>query len=88
MTNDKSLMEFPCDFRIKVIGVSSDTFVQHILAITQKYYPDTGDTAIRSQPSQQGNFTAVTVTVHAQDQATLDMLYTDLTKQPDIKMVL
>jgi hypothetical protein len=86
--NEKGLMKFPCDFRIKIIGVQSDDFVQNILSIAQKYFPDTKDTAVRSQPSQQGNFIAITITLHVHDQETLDKLYMELTKHPDIKMVL
>ena len=81
-------MEFPCDFQIKVIGVNKDSFTPEITAIARKYYPKTEDAAIRQQPSGKGNYLALTLTVHAQDQKTLDALYSELTKHPDIKMVL
>ncbi len=87
--NDKTtLMAFPCDFNIKVIGNNSASFVNEITAIVQKHYPGRKDDAICSQPSKQGNYLALTITVHALDQASLDALYRDLTKHPDIKMVL
>lgn len=88
MTKPDSLMTFPCDFQIKIIGNNDDTFVKEITDLVRKYYPNTEDKAIRSQPSQQGNFLAISVMLHALDQATLDALYTELSKHPSIKMVL
>lgn len=86
--DNNTLMEFPCDFQIKVIGVNSDVFSAEVLNIARKYFPETKETSIRSQPSQQGNYLAITLTVYVQDQITLDSLYMDLTNHPDIKMVL
>nr|WP_232220541.1 DUF493 domain-containing protein [Legionella tunisiensis] len=53
-----------------------------------KHFPETPDKAIRHQESQHGNYLSITAVVHAKDQLTLDSLYRDLTKHPDIKMVL
>ncbi len=87
MTN-KSLMEFPCDFQIKVIGVNNDTFLLEMIQITRKHFPKTDDQAIRTQPSQQGNYLSLTITLYVEDQMTLDALYIELTAHPDTKMVL
>lgn len=88
MTDSKSLMQFPCDFPIKIIGKHTALFLDEISTIIRKYFPNTAATAIRSQASQQSNYLAITVTVQAQDQKTLDALYHELTSHPDIKMVL
>ena len=81
-------MEFPCDFQIKIIGINNDVFASEVLCIARNYFPDTKETSVRSQVSQQGNYLSITLTVYAQDQITLDSLYMELTKHPDIKMVL
>ena len=81
-------MEFPCDFQIKIIGINNDIFTSEVLTIARKYFPDTEDTSIRSQASKQGNYLSITLTVHVHDQITLDSLYMELSKHPDIKMVL
>ena len=83
-----SLMEFPCQFPIKIIGKNSANFAIDIGNIARKHYPDLKDCDIRIQPSQNDNYLAVTVTVLAHNQASLDALYLELTKHPDIKMVL
>jgi len=88
MTDTTTFMEFPCDFQIKIIGKNAGSFVSEIAAIVHKHYPNFKDTDIRTQASKQANYLALTVTVHALNQITLDALYTELTKHPDIKMVL
>lgn len=88
MTDQPSLMQFPCDFIIKIIGQNKPTFQPEIIDIIHQHFPNTPDTAIRCQPSKENHYLALSVTVHAQTQFELDELYRALTKHPDIKMVL
>ena len=88
MTDNTSLMQFPCDFPIKIIGKNSPQFLEEISNIIRKHFPNVVDEAICSQASQQNNYLAITATVLALDQITLDALYFELTSHPDIKMVL
>jgi len=88
MTGNSSLMEFPCDFPIKIIGKNSAAFAIDVANIVRKHFPATPDSSIRSKPSHQASYLAITATVHALNQASLDALYMELTQHPDIKMVL
>jgi putative lipoic acid-binding regulatory protein len=93
MTNEKeqekeSLLTFPCDFPIKVIGQHTEKFVAEILQLTQKHYPDFDKTCLKQQLSKNGQFISLTLTIHALDKKTLDALYQDLSAHPDSKMVL
>ena len=88
MKKEKSLMEFPCDFQIKIIGQNKESFAIEIMDIARKHFPALEDSSVRSQLSQQGSFLAITITVYVLDQMSLDALYQELTKHPDIKMVL
>lgn len=88
MTKNESLMEFPCDFLIKIIGKNSPEFAADVANIICKHFPNTADCSNKSHISQQGNYLSISVTVHAHNQASLDALYIELTKHPDIKMVL
>ena len=81
-------MTFPCDFQIKIIGNNTEVFALEISSIARKHFPTTEDKAIRHQVSQQGNYLSISLTVYVEDQPTLDALYVELTKHPDIKMVL
>lgn len=84
----KTLMEFPCNFPLKIIGKTSSTFLQDITTIIRMHYPLTQDNAITSQMSKPGNYQSITAVVYAVDQLTLDALYQDLSRHPDIHMVL
>lgn len=81
-------MTFPCDFPIKIIGSYSSDFLTEITAIILKHYPTTPAGNILHKSSGGGNYLAITVTVHAIDQASLDAIYNELAKFPGIKMVL
>lgn len=83
-----SLIEFPCDFQIKIMGKNCSSFENDIKQLAYKHYPASGVRSIQSKLSSQGNYLAVRLVVYAQDQQTLDALYLDLTKHPDVKMVL
>lgn len=84
----KTLMEFPCDFPLKIIGKNNPTFLLEITAIIRMHYPLTQDSAIKSQLSEQGNYQSITAIIYVMDQLTLDALYQDLVRHPDIQMVL
>jgi uncharacterized protein len=88
MTDKNSLMDFPCDFQIKIIGPNNEIFIKEMIAITRKHYCETKDSAIVSKTSQNNNFVAITITIYVKDQISLDALYTELSKHPDTKMVL
>lgn len=38
--NNKSLIEFPCDFPIKIVGVNSNDFVEQITNIVKSHFPN------------------------------------------------
>lgn len=88
MTNKESQIQFPCHFPIKIIGTNTVTFAKEITTITRKHFPETPDSAIIWQESKQANYISITVTIYVHTQHTLDELYHELTKHPDIKMVL
>ncbi|MBA2710454.1 MAG: DUF493 domain-containing protein [Tatlockia sp.] len=88
MTDKETLIQFPCHFPIKIIGKNSKDFADDIKAITLQHFPDTADSAIVCQESQKGNYLSITVTIFVHTQDALDELYGELTKHPDIKMVL
>lgn len=84
----ETLLVFPCDFPVKIIGKSTPNFLTDISGIIRKHYPDTQDSAITSQVSKQGNYLSITAIIYALDLETLNALYLDLTQHPDSHMVL
>ncbi|TAL65151.1 MAG: DUF493 domain-containing protein [Legionella sp.] len=85
---ETTLIEFPCDFPIKIIGVNSPLFIEQIKAIATKHFPTITDKSISQQPSKNSNFISLRVTVHAKNQAMLDDFYREVSKHPEVKMVL
>jgi putative lipoic acid-binding regulatory protein len=52
MDKNESLMTFPCDFPIKIIGVNTPDFLVDISEIIRKYFPNNLDVSIR-HPTRQ-----------------------------------
>ncbi|MCX7091589.1 MAG: DUF493 domain-containing protein [Legionellales bacterium] len=84
----KTLITFPCEFPLKIIGKASPNFFADITAIIRLHFPLTPDTAIRSTLSEKENYQSISAVVLAVDQPGLDALYQDLSRHPDIQMVL
>lgn len=83
----KTLMNFPCDFSLKVIGVSSPSFFEDIQSIVSKYYTVDAD-KISQNLSQYGQYMAITLVIHVTSQPPLDALYQELNQHKHVKMVL
>lgn len=83
-----SLIEFPCDFPVKIIGTNSTIFLEEIKLIVSTHFPKLTEDAIKHKKSAQENFLAITVTVYAENQDMLDAFYRAVTQHPEVKMVL
>ena len=83
-----SLIEFPSDFRIKIMGLRSDDFAQTILAVVLRHAPDFDGRSMEMRPSSKGNYLSLTCTVRATSQEQLDALYRELSAHPSVKVVL
>ena len=86
--NDETLLEFPCDFPIKIMGRESAEFRVLARVLVEKHTGPLADEAISSAPSRNGAFVSVTVTVVAQSQQQLDDIYREVTSHDDILMAL
>lgn len=79
MTAAEELLQFPCDFPIKVMGRDSPTFRSLTLAIIERHAGPLPATGIAERLSRQGRFLALTYTIRAESRAQLDRIYQDLT---------
>lgn len=84
----KTLLEFPCDFPIKIMGARVDDFAQTVLEVVLRHAPDFDAAAMQMRPSSKGNYLSITCTVNATSQAQLDALYVELSSHPLVKVVL
>lgn len=85
---DDTLLTFPCDFPIKVMGKRVDDFAQVIAAVIQAHASDFDPATIEMRASSGGNYLSLTCTVNAQSKAQLDDIYRALTGHPLVSVVL
>ena len=84
----ESLLAYPCDFPIKVLGLTQPGFAQAILDVVLRHAPDFDAATMEMRNSRQGKYLSLTVTVRATSRAQLDDLYRELCDHPMVKMVL
>ena len=85
---DDTLIEFPCDFPLKIMGAAQEGFAQAILTVVLRHAPDFDAAAMEMRPSKGGNYLSLTCTVRATSKAQLDALYRELSSHPLVKVVL
>lgn len=83
-----SLIEYPCDFPIKVMAVAQAGLVEAIAAVAIQYDPGFKADTITTRPSAKGNYLGLTLTVRATSRTQLDALYQALSSHSMVKMVL
>ena len=84
----ESLLAFPCDFPIKVMGESEHGFAQAVTDIVLRHAPDFDPATTEMRRSRLGTYISLTVTIQARSREQLDALYQELCDHPMVKMVL
>lgn len=84
----ESLIEYPSDFPIKVMGPTHVEFAPTILELVLGFDPSFTQDKMVARPSGKGNYTGLTVMVRATSRAQLDALYTALSAHPMVKIVM
>jgi hypothetical protein len=84
----ETLLEFPCDFPIKIMGKTHHEFADTIVEVVRQFDNEIDPARVETRPSSGGNYTGLTVTVRATSQAQLDDIYRALTGHPMVKVVL
>lgn len=87
MSNEE-LLQFPCDFPLKIMGSRTDDFAQAIVTVVQRHCPDFEPANMEMRPSSKGTYLGLTCTVRATSRAQLDALYRELSTHPMVKVVL
>jgi len=84
----ESLIEFPCDFPIKVMGETHDDFSIEIIVTIQQFEPKFDASKVEIRGSSGGKYTSLTCTCYVESQLQLDNIYRALTGHPLTKFVL
>jgi uncharacterized protein len=83
-----SLIEYPSEFPIKIMGVMQDAFAETMVELVKQHDPSFHAGKMEMRPSAKGNYLGLTVTVYATSRTQLDALYRALTAHPMVKVVL
>jgi putative lipoic acid-binding regulatory protein len=83
-----TLLKFPCEFPLKVVGDSTFDIEDLVRTTLDKNLSHTQDIEITVRESSAGKYTSVTALFIAQDKAELDSIYTKLSGHDKVKMVL
>jgi putative lipoic acid-binding regulatory protein len=85
---EKSLIEYPALFPIKVMGANAEGFAQAVAAIAAQFDPAFDVATMQVRPSKGANYLGLTITVTATSREQLDELYRTLSTHPMVKLVL
>ena len=84
----ESLLEFPCEFPIKIMGLTRDDFAQTILEIVRRHAPDFDGATMEMRSSSGAKYLSLTCSINATSQTQLDELYRELSTHEMVKIVL
>lgn len=85
---DESLIEYPCDFPIKIMGKTAPGFAQAVVEVVKRHAPDFDPASVEMRTSRQSKYLSLTCTVRATSRVQLDALYQALCDHPLVVMVL
>lgn len=74
----ETLLEFPCQFPIKAMGLACDELEIAVIEIINRHVEDLAEGALSMKPSKNGKYTAITVTITAHSKDQLDAIYVDM----------
>ncbi len=85
---ERSLIAYPSQFPIKVMGARVEGFVHAVTTIARHFDPNFDASTIELRESSGGKYLGVTITVMATSREQLDELYRTLSTHPMVKVVL
>lgn len=85
---EESVIPFPCDFTIKVMGKAQGDFEKITMSIVQKHFPLVDASLIQKKLSKDGNYLSLSITFYVDSKMQLDALYQELSSTKEILMVL
>lgn len=85
-TKLNELLEFPCPFTYRIMGVARPELVDEVVEVVQRHAP--GDYSPEVKPSSKGNYHSVSITITATHIEQVETLYEELGKIAMVRMVL
>lgn len=84
-----ALIEYPCDFVIKMMGKNNEEFIAKAKELILAHFPAQKETiTFKEVPSKDGNYLAISAKIVAENQEELDKCYHALTAEPLVLIAL
>lgn len=88
MTEQDTLLEFPCQFSIKAVGKNTPEIDTRIYSLVCRHVPGLDFAAVTTRPSKGDKYISVTVAFEATSKQQLDAIYMDLSGCDEVIMAL
>jgi putative lipoic acid-binding regulatory protein len=88
MSDLDSIIEYPLEFPIKVMGLNRPEFMPAMIVVFRKHAPDFDTTKIETRSSREAKYISLTMSINAVSRAQLDALYSELSDHPMVTMAL
>ena len=88
MSELDSIIEYPIDFPIKVMGLNCPEFTTAMTALVMRHAPDFDPATIEARPSREAKYLSLTMTIRATSREQLDSLYRELSDHSMVTMAL
>ncbi len=88
MADLDSVIEYPLEFPIKVMGLNRPDFLPAMLAVFRKHAPDLDESTVVARASREAKYLSLTISINATSRQQLDALYSELSDHPMVTMAL
>ena len=78
MVSGAPLLEFPCDYPLKVVGRRDAGLRARVHAIVLRHAPGLDASQVSERPSSNGAYTSISYRLRAESRAQVEALVTDL----------
>lgn len=85
-TKFDELLEFPCTFSFKVMGVADPQLMLDVIKVIQKHAP--GDYSPKVKPSSKGTYHSLTIPVTVTSKEHIEAIYSDLNNLELVRCIL
>ncbi len=83
-----SLIEYPCEFPLKIFGRQQRGFAQAMLEVINRHDPEFAAASMEMRASKNARYISLTCTIRATSREQLDAVYQELCDHPMVVMVL
>ena len=83
-----SIIDYPLQFPLKVMGLNKPEFMPAMVAIFRRHAPDFDESTIETRSSREAKYVSLTMSINAVSREQLDALYGELSDHPMVTMAL